>query len=137
MVYGIGLPALILAVILLLLLILYLEKRHGLAVELRVWRERLGITQPEAAEVLSNIWNRKFPDNQKKFDERTIRRWEAGQAPFPQTYFNIMQILDDEKTFDAIATRARRDNLDALDAFIGERTPGSPPRTVFMSVEAW
>ncbi len=133
--YGIGLPALIFAVI--LLLHLYLEKRRHLAVELRAWRERLDITQEEAAELLSDCWNKKYPKTQKNFAPRTIKRWEAGKAPFPQTYFNIMRIIDDEKTFDAIATRARRDNLDALDAFMGERTPSSPPRAVFMPTEAW
>jgi hypothetical protein len=135
--YGVGLSALIFAVLLVLLLILYLEKRRHLAVELRVWRERLDITQPQAAELLSNLWNRKFPDNQREFDERTIRRWEAGNGLFPLNYFKLTQIIGDKETFDATAAQARRDDLDVLDAFAGKRTPSSPPRMVTMPIESW
>ncbi len=107
-----------------------------MAVELRAWRERLDITQEKAAELLTNLWNERFPDNKKWFDDRTIRRWESGGVLFPLNFIKIKQIIYDKEILDALAVKARQDNKDVLDALAGERTPSSPPRMVAMRMEA-
>jgi hypothetical protein len=121
----------------LLFLSWYMQQRHDLSAEIVALRERFNLTNEQTAELLSSAWNAKYPDNERKFDEKTIRRWQAGQPPSPITHLRMMKILDDPVLFDAIADYARREDLDILDALVGRRQPNSPSRIVCMTTEAF
>src|ERR1700694_5242570 len=98
--YYVGLPALLVAVALLLWLWRwYMEQRRLLPGILRAWLDSRGLSNEEGAEELSNLLQKKFQKHPKNIDPRTFQRWVSGQKlPHLMTHFMIKQVFDDPAT---------------------------------------
>jgi len=90
--YAIGLPALLLAIVLLLWWLWYLERLRRLFPErLRGWMDREGLTQAEAAKVIGKYLGK---EENKPFDPRMIRRWLSGEGPNLPTVLRMQRLLN-------------------------------------------
>lgn len=132
--YAVGIPALLLATALLLLLWLWYIQQNRLLLlpeQIRAWRGREGLTQEQAAEQIGK--HLKNDD----FSTRTLQRWEAGEnLPHLMTYLKMQPLLNGKTNY--LQMQQTLDNgTQSYGAFVrrDEATPADIAHLLYESIE--
>src|SRR5450755_3858721 len=138
--YAIGIPAVFLAAVLgVLLWLWYLQQNHLplLPEQVSSGREREGLSQEQAAEVIGRFLDKRRPDGEYGVDVRTVQRWEAGEnLPHLMTYLKMQPLLNGKTNY--IQMQQTLDNgTQSYGAFVrrDEATPDDFERLIYESHE--
>ncbi len=138
--YAVGIPAALVAVVLgLLLWLLYLQQNRLplLPEQVRAWREREGLSQEQAAEVIGRFLGKRQTDGEERIDVRTLQRWEAGEnLPHLMTYLKMQPLLNGKANY--LQMQQTLDNgTQSYGAFVrrDEATPADIARLLYEPIE--